>query len=61
MPTLRPVRQQPPWLNRAIGAIAQGKSKAEAARIAGVSPRMLFHVLATLPDWSGVRPERIKA
>lgn len=55
MPTLQPVRRQPPWLNRAISAMADGKSKAEAARIAGVSPRMLFHVLRTLPDWSGVR------
>lgn len=55
MPTLKPVRQQPAWLNRAVAAIAEGKSKAEAARIAGVSPRMLFHVLRTLPDWSGVR------
>lgn len=57
----QPVRRKPKWLGRALAAMRDGKSRAEAAAIAGVSRQTLHNVLRTLPDWSGVRPERIKA
>ena len=56
-----PTRKKPEWLDRAVGAIASGKSRVEAARIAGVSRQQLYNVLKTLPDWSNVRPEKAKA
>ena len=56
-----PTRKNPEWLDRAAGALLEGKTKVEAARIAGVTRQQLHNVLKTLPDISGVRPERVKA
>lgn len=57
----KPVRRQPKWFNRAVGLIARGKTRAEAAEAVGISRRTLQNALATLPDWSNVRPEKVNA
>lgn len=57
----RPAKRQPVWLNRAVAALRLGKTKVQAAREAGVTYQQLNNVLRTLPDWSGVRPERVNA
>lgn len=57
----QPIRRKPSWLNRAATLIARGKTRTEAARAVGVSRQTLHNALKTLPDWSNVRPEKVKA
>ena len=57
----RPAKRQPAWLNRAVAGLRLGKTKVQAARGAGVTYQQLNNVLRTLPDWSNVRPEKVKA
>lgn len=56
-----PARKKPDWLDRAVAALLDGKTKVEAARIAGVTRQQLHNVLKTLPDISNVWPEKVKA
>jgi DNA-binding phage protein len=51
----QPIRKHPAWLNRAIGLIAKGKTRKEAAHAVGVSRQTLHNAIKTLPDWSGVK------
>lgn len=57
----QPIRRQPKWFNRAVGLLSTGKSRAEVARAVGVSRQTLHNAIKTLPDWSSVRPEKVKA
>lgn len=56
-----PARKKPDWLDRAVAALLDGKTKVEAARAAGVTRQQLHNVLKTLPDISAVRPEKVKS